>query len=421
MWARDAACWFLLVTVYPMTGFADETRYQLDGHTKWRVLGQTFPADSIFRDIAGTSAWDTEGDLRLNFKADRGRWSFNAEYQLIALYGDSVEYTRDLSPNLQLAGDRIPNDDRRFLDLTNTLDDSDKLASVHRLDRLWFGYSSESTVLRVGRQSLTWGNGLFFSPLDVVNPFDPAAIDTEYKSGDDMLYGQYLTKNGDDLQAAYVVRRNPVSGNVESGVSTSAMKYHRVSGDSEFDFLIARSYSMATIGIGGNRSFGGAVWRADLVVTDAGDWTAELVTNLSYSWVWRAKNVSGAIEYYFNGFGQDDDRYDLQSLTQNPELLARLARGQTFSIGRNYLAAGLTIELSPLWLLTPNMFMNLDDQSALLQFVTQHNLGDNLTFLAALNLPIGPDGSEYGGIGAIQTDKFVSRSGGLFAQVGWYF
>ena len=65
--------------------------------------------------------------------------------------------------------------------------------------------------------------------------------------------------------------------------------------------------------------------------------------------------------------------------------------------------------------------MNLDDQSALLQFVTRHNLGDNLTFLGALNMPLGRNGTEYGGIGAGLPERFVSQSGGLFAQIAWYF
>jgi hypothetical protein len=38
--------------------------------------------------------------------------------------------------------------------------------------------------------------------MDLVNPFDPASIDTEYKAGDDMLYVQYLQDNGNDMQAA---------------------------------------------------------------------------------------------------------------------------------------------------------------------------------------------------------------------------
>ena len=414
-------CFFLLIAALPVAAQADETRYELNGHTKIRLLGDAFPGNSIFRDVAGATALDSEGDLRLNFSATKDRWSFNAAYQLFALYGDSIEYTRDLSTSVGLPFERLPGDDRRLFDLTDTLSDSGELASLHRLDRLWIGYSSENTILRVGRQALSWGNGLFFSPMDIVNAFDPATIDPEYKSGDDMLYAQYLKQNGDDVQAAWVVRREPTTGRVESSVSTAAVKYHRIAGDNEYDLLIARSYDSTTLGIGGNRSIGGAVWRADLVLTDATDWTVELVTNLSYSWVWSGKNVTGALEYYFNGFGETRDSHDILSLTQNPELLARLARGQTFSIGRNNVAAGITIELSRLWLFTPNVFMNLSDQSALLQFVTQHNLGDNLTFLAALNLPLGPNGTEYGGIGAGLPDRYVSQSGGLFAQLAWYF
>ena len=36
------------------------------------------------------------------------------------------------------------------------------------------------------------------APMDLMNPFDPATIDTEYKAGDDMLYFQYLQDGGND-------------------------------------------------------------------------------------------------------------------------------------------------------------------------------------------------------------------------------
>ena len=127
------------------------------------------------------------------------------------------------------------------------------------------------------------------------------------------------------------------------------------------------------------------------------------------------------MEYYFNGYGQKNGRYDPASLAANPELFRRLVRGETFSLARNYVAMGLTVEVSPLWTVTPNLFANLDDDSALLQVVAQHSLGDNLTVLAALNLSIGPDGTEYGGIETAPPGRYLSRSGGVFAQIAWYF
>lgn len=414
-------CWLTILLALPAVGIAEDTRFEWNGHVKARVVADTFPDGSVFRELSGPSSLDEENDLRLNISVARGRWTASGEYQAFAVVGDTLGLTRDLSLPPGLEFERLPNDKRRFLDLTSIVTESGDAALMHRMDRLWVGYASESTVLRVGRQAITWGGGLYFSPLDIVNPFDPATIDTEYKPGDDMVYGQYLRKNGDDLQFAYVARRDVLSGDVSGDEATAALKYHGIAGDSEYDLLLARNYGRTTIGFSGNRSIGGAVLRADLLLGNADDWTAEFVGNLSYSWVWWGKNVSGSVEYYFNGYGQKNGRYDPVSLTANPELFRRLLRGETFSLARNYLAGGLTVEVSPLWTISPNLFANLDDPSALLQVVAQHSLGDNLTVLAALNVSIGPDGTEYGGIETALPGRYLSRSAGLFAQLAWYF
>jgi hypothetical protein len=222
---------------------------------------------------------DIEGDLRLNFSARHGRWSFETAYQLFALHGDSIEWTRDLGDAAGLFIARLPNDERRLFNLTDVLHDKGRNALVHRIDRLAVGYTSEKAVLRFGRQALSWGNGLFYSPMDLVNPFDPAAIDTEFKSGDDMLYGQYLRDNGDDLQAAVVFRRDVNTGDVEAESGTSALKYHGFAGNSEFDLLVASNYGDAVLGVGGLRSIGGAVWRSDIVVAATDDDTVPAQSN----------------------------------------------------------------------------------------------------------------------------------------------
>ncbi len=417
--ALQGCLWGLLAL--PAVASAGDAGLEWNGHVKVRTLADAFPNGSVFRELTGPSSLDLESDLRLNLAVDRNRWTVSGEYQAFAVFGDTLGLARDLGLPPGLEFERLPNDIRRALDLTKIVAESGDTAVMHRLDRLWVGYASESAVLRVGRQAITWGGGLFFSPLDIVNPFDPATIDTEYKPGDDMVYGQYLRDNGDDLQFAYVVRRDVFGGDVSSDEATVALKYHGIAGDSEYDLLLAENYDRTTIGFSGNRGIGGAVLRADVLLGDADDWTVEFVGNLSYSWVWWGKNFSGVVEYYFNGYGQKDGRYDPASLAANPELFRRLVRGETFSLARNYIAVGLTIEVSPLWTITPNLFANLDDSSALLQVVAQHSLGDNLTVLAALNLSIGPDGTEYGGIETAPPGRYLSRSGGLFAQIAWYF
>ena len=413
---------FLLATLLPLAAVAEEAAIDFDGHLKSRFLADVYPDDSALQSLAGTSAAGLESELRLNLSVDKGPWSFDSAWQLYVGYGERIELLRDLAGTALPGVSHLPSDDRRLMNLTDTLRDDGKFAALHRLDRLSVGYTKDNIVLRLGRQAITWGNGLIFSPMDIVNPFDPTAVDTEYKAGDDMFYGQYLLSNGHDIEVAHVFRRDLQTGDPASAKATTAIKYHGISQNAEYDLLISDNYDTTTIGIGGNRNIGGAVLRGDVVWADTASGSKlQLVTNLSYSWIWGGKNMSGVLEYYFTEFGQRAGRYDFASLSQNIELLERLERGEVFTLGRNYLAGGVTIEMSPLWMVTPNLFVNLDDGSALLQVVSRNNLSDNAEFLTALNLPLGPGGTEFGGIEAGIPGSYLSTDFSLFAQFAWYF
>ena len=190
--------WALVLFLFGAAAAADDSPFEFGGHTKLRIVGQSYPDDSLFREIAGSSSLDTIGEVRLNLAAKTSGWSFQADYQLLGIYSEFLSLG-------------LPNDDRRLFDFTKVITDGSEHAWLHRLDRFWAGYAGEKFVVRAGRQALSWGNGLYFHPLDLVNPFDPTTIDTEYKTGDDMLYLQYLQDNGNDVQAAYVARRNPAT------------------------------------------------------------------------------------------------------------------------------------------------------------------------------------------------------------------
>lgn len=412
----------LAVLLLPLAAMAEEADVEFGGHSKTRGLLDRYPADSIFDTLTGSTASSLESELRLNLSVDKGAWSFDGAWQLYAGYGDRIELTRDLAGTALPGVGHLPSDDRRLMNLTDVLRDEDKFAALHRVDRLSVSYAKDNVVLRLGRQVITWGNGLIFSPMDIVNPFDPLTVDTEFKAGDDMFYGQFLRDNGDDVEVAYVFRRDPATGDPESYAATSAVKYHGFLEDAEYDLLVSNHYDDTTIGIGGNKSVGGAVIHGDVVWADTESGSKlQIVANASYSWVWGGRNMSGIIEYYFSEFGQKSGNYDIGSLSQNTELLRRLERGEVFTLGRNYLAGGVLIELTPLWMLTPNLFANLDDGSALLQVVSRNSLGDNAEFLAAINLPIGPGGTEFGGIEAGLPGVYFSSDFSLFAQFAWYF
>ncbi|TNF90045.1 MAG: hypothetical protein EP300_04070 [Gammaproteobacteria bacterium] len=390
------------------------------GHTKLRATATDLPDNSLLQDFSDDPMTDSGAELRLNLSDRSNGFSWRADYQLLAVQGDRLEL-RQQTGLTGFGGNALPDDDLRLFDLTHTISERDDRVVSHRLDRFYLSHTTDKTVLNFGRQAISWGNGLIYNPVDFFNPFDPAAIDTEYKTGDDMLYTQYLFDSGDDLQAVWVARRDE-KRDVKTDVSSLAFKYHGFADDAEFDLLLAEHYDDAIVALGGSIDIAEAIWRGDILITDtADDSYTSAVLNWSYSWIAWSKNLNASLEYYHNGFGIDDGDYGPAALADNPDLLKRLQRGELFTLGKNYLAAAATIELAPLWLLTTTLFRNLDDESSLLQVFSQHDLQQDLQLLIALNLPHGDDGSEFGGIDSAVPDRPLSIDESLFLQLAWYF
>ncbi len=394
--------------------------FDLRGHAKLQASATNLPDDSLLQDFSNDPMRDEAIDLRFNLTDRSDDWSWHADYQLSLIRGDRVELRQSASlPGFTT--NAAPDDERRVFDLSHRASDDRDRIVAHRLDRLYLGHTSTKTVVNIGRQVVSWGNGLVYNPMDFFNPFDPAAIDTEYKTGDDMLYAQYLLDSGDDLQAVWVGRRD-ADDEISPEVSSLAFKYHRFSNRGEFDLLVAEHYDAGIAALGGAADFAEAVWRGDLMLTDdGGERFASAVLNWSYSWIAWQKNLSATLEYFHNGFGIDDGDYGPRALTANPELAQRLSRGEVFTLAQNYIAATATLEMAPLWLLTATIFQNLDDDSLLLQVFSRHDLQQDLQLLVALNLPHGSDGSEFGGVDSGLDDRPLAIGASLSAQLAWYF
>ncbi|MEM7360013.1 MAG: hypothetical protein AAF431_13005 [Pseudomonadota bacterium] len=400
---------------------------EFDGNLKYQLVNTTYPAGSLIRDLTDKNVADHAATARFNIAYKSSKWAATASYQAIGLAGDTVELTSgSTAGQAGLIRSPLLSDQTQLFDLTSTVDDGNRYALAHRLDRLTISYQGSKNVIRVGRQAVSWGNGLIYTPMDFFNPFDPTTIDTEYKPGADMLYAQHLLDSGNDLQWVSVFRRNE-SGRTSASVNSHAIKYHGFFSSAEYDLLLAEHFDDTIIAVGGSTSLGGSVVRGDWVITDTEqDTFHSLVANISYSWVWRGKNMTGSLEYFHNDFGEQTDQLALTDLAANPALANRVARGELFTLGRDYLAGSATIEINPLWNLTPNLFVNLTDNSAFSQLISQHSLSDNLQLIGAVSLPIGPRGTEFGGLptGPLATSaprRFSNSSWSLFGQLAWYF
>ncbi len=388
------------------------------GHVKARLTLADFPDDSFSGLFLDPPAFDQGADLRLKFRVGEAAWRGEADYQLIGQFGDSLELQRQVGS--VLPGGGVQNDDRRLMDLTWTLAEGTDYATLHRFDRLAVSYTGAKWVGKLGRQAVSWGNGMIFNPVDIFNPFDPAAVDKEYKSGDDMAYGQYLRDNGDDMQLVWVVRRD-ADGDLTNDVNSLAGKYHGFAGSGEYDVLLARHYEDDILALGGSLPWGGAVVRGDVSLTDTSEdtvWSG--VASLSYSWIGFGKNMSGVFEYFYNGFGLSEG-FTQEDIENKPDLVARLARGELFNLGKHYLAGAVLIELSPLFTISPNVFLNMADQSFLAQVVGTYDLRQNWQVLLALNIPVGDADTEYGGFESTIEGVRFEQGASLFAQLAIYF
>jgi len=411
---------FLLSIISLATTAAAETEF--GGHVKLFYTYSDFPTDSVFAETANPYR-EALGNLRLKAQAKQGNWDGQLHYVLNGLYSSDLSNCY-LRGGISTRGCReLASDQAQLFDLSGIISESDDYVLYQHIDRLVVAYTTEKLVTRVGRQAISWGNGVVYNPLDLFNPFPPDAIDTEYKRGDDMLYLQGLFDSGSDLQGLYIPRRDPLSGDVSSEQSAVAGKFHWLNAGHEADLLLARNYGDIILGA----AYTGE-WRENVIATslsvtqtDSGNvWSAE--ANYNYSTIIYDKNLTGFIEFFYNGFGLSGDRHSMKDVVDDPALFSRLIRGELFTIGRYYLSTGVVLEATPLLNLNPILFVNLSDSSALLQFIGSYSLSQNFDLLAGFNLPVGKAGTEYGGL---ETDsgqgKLLAPADTLFARLAWYF
>ena len=169
-------------------------------------------------------------------------------------------------------------DNERLFDLSSQVIDDNSLDAFLRMDRLSLGYSEGALVAKLGRQAISWGNGLLFNTLDLFNPFSPSEIDKDYKAGDDMAYGQWLFDSGADLQVLIVPRRDPESGSVTHQRTSYASKFHsRIEAlEIDYDILLSEHFDEVIFGLGLSGPIGEGIWRSDFALVNLADDSSRL-------------------------------------------------------------------------------------------------------------------------------------------------
>lgn len=396
-----------------------------------RVRGDASrPDDESFYQLVGTGTYyDGSAEGRLKNRLYFGTSAyFDAHYEIVLSGGDTRRKGKKLeklfpafSQNGFLAGGQV-DDDRRLMDLTKTIEDYDNYTLYHRLDRLSFTVQPKWCVVRIGRQAVTWGNGLLFNPMDLFNPFAPTDTAREYKIGDDMVSTQFPVEGLGDVQFLYVPRRNPSNGDVEEDQSSLAGKLHFALGTTEFDIMAAEHFKDEVAGIGGTGYLGNAAWRLDATWTftdkksDESDFLS-LVANIDYSWVWWEKNFYGFVEGFYNGLGDDD--YSVERT--DPDIVERLDRGELFTLGRYYLAGHIKVELHPLVNVCLTVINNITDPSGILQPRLTWDVIRDVQLICGGNLFYGGRETEYGGFKVPGNNSLNKAPDNVYIWLTYFF
>ncbi len=373
-------------------------------------LGGSFDraaADSVDALLGYRTRQTLDAKARLMWQGNAGDIGFEAHVLLGYQAGDNVGFS------MAIAGMMPAAPPASFFDLSTNVYSDSRQSLTARLDRLSVSYSSQNFVLKLGRQAVTWGSGMVFRPSDIIAPFAPNAIDTAYKPGVDMAYAQVLFDNGNDLAAVFVPRRAVAGGALAWDQSTLALRSTLLLGDYDGTVLLARDHGDTLLNLGLGGPLGNAAWNVELgqwVLAD-GSKPMNILANISNSGALGDMNISYFAEYFHNGFGVDTAT-PLGALP--PALATRLATGQLFNVGQDFLALGAQLGVSAGVTVSPSLISSLNDGSLFAAVQAGVSVRDNLDINFNASQGFGPNGTAFGG-------RETATGAGVYMRAPFHF
>lgn len=279
----------------------------------------------------------------------------------------------------QTLGFGVGAEPERLVNLRSDLVQRDRLTAWHDVDRLTFSLHTEPVDLTLGRQAITWGTSSIFPVADLWAAFSPFEQDTEEKPGIDAVRALIYPTGNVTLDAVIAYRGG--MDNLSAGLRATA------------------NLPDADVWAGA-----GKFWRQIMAmggVTLMGDktrWHAEVVLpwDMDDDSLQRPRLTIGAdrlgadrfigVEYHHNGIGAaSPDRY--MAAAADP----RLARGESYHLGRHYLGAvaGWSPDVQNRLNLGLNAMANLGDRSTALIPNATYDLGQATRLSAGALLSIG--------------------------------
>ncbi len=270
-----------------------------------------------------------------------------------------------------------------------------------RIDWLYARYTLGDVSLRLGRQPVSIGRGQLWTPEDLLAPFSPLQLNTEYKPGVDAARLDWtIAEHATLLVVGSLGARDP-GHDFQVKKDGSALV-------SRFELSLERVRLGAMAGDVRGDAFGAIDLFVDLGHgTDLhGSGTLTYVPDAARRRYGRAafnravlgtttkptKKLVLTAEAYFNGSGAPKPEDYLAELSS-----ARFAVGEEYNVGRLYAGAAADWEVHPLLHALASAIVNVEDASAIFAPELDYNVAENALLVAGAFLPVGKKPDESGG------------------------
>ncbi len=263
------------------------------------------------------------------------------------------------------------------LPLTLTVGDDPGRNLRVRLDRASLRWDRKRLRLTLGRQPVSFGKGVLFTPLDLISPFNPATLDRSYKPGVDALRA--------DLFRGVSGRISLVAAYLEDwsldGTAIALQSKGSV-GDWEFEGFLGHVYDDVVLGGSAFFNGGSAGYYGDLnlSITEPENFV-RCVVGLQHK---PSEKTAINAELYFQSLGARDPSGYFARMQG-----ARFERGELWLAGELYAAMGGQIELHPLVTGGGAIILNPLDPSLLLMPNLSWSAAENATLSGGMLLGVG--------------------------------
>ncbi len=284
-----------------------------------------------------------------------------------------------------------------------------------RVDWVYARLTAGDFSFTLGRQPVSIGRGQIWTPEDLLAPFSPLQLNTEYKPGVDAARADWtISDNATLLLIGSLGARNPDHDFQVKKDGSAVLSRFELSLDKLR--LGALAGDVRGDAVGGIDLFVDLGHKSDLhgsgTVTYVPDHSRRRYGRAAFNravlgtTMQPAKKLVLTAEMYFNGSGAPKPA-DYFGEFASP----RFAVGEEYNVGRLYAGVAADWEVHPLLHLLTSAIMNLEDPSALIAPELDYNVAENALLVAGAFIPVGR-GADYRLTGVTPHSEF-----GLYPQM----